>query len=85
MAVLGGEFCDMSPQELAAPVNTVAVSSERREAESLTSTSAERLTWQLAAQTDMPLTACKQRPINPTVFTLFLFSDRKNGSCYQPS
>lgn len=28
MEVLGAEFCDMSPQELAAPVNTVEVSSE---------------------------------------------------------
>lgn len=25
MEILGAEFCDMSPQELAAPVNTVAV------------------------------------------------------------
>ncbi len=29
MEVLGAEFCDMSPQQLAAPVNTVAVSSEK--------------------------------------------------------
>lgn len=28
MEVLGAEFCDMTPQELAAPVNTVAVSFE---------------------------------------------------------
>lgn len=28
MEVLGAEFCDMSPQELAAPVNTIAVSLE---------------------------------------------------------
>lgn len=36
MEVLGGEFCDMSPQELAAPVNTVEVSSARRNTESFT-------------------------------------------------
>lgn len=32
MEVLGAEFCDMSPQELAAPVNTVEVSSEETKA-----------------------------------------------------
>lgn len=33
MEVLGGEFEDMSPQELAAPVNTVAVSLEEMQTE----------------------------------------------------
>ena len=36
MEVLGGEFCDMTPQELAAPVNTVAVSLEEIKTESFT-------------------------------------------------
>lgn len=34
MELLGGEFCDMTPQELAAPVNTVAVSLEEINTES---------------------------------------------------
>lgn len=33
MEVLGAEFGDMSPQELAAPVNTVAVSLEEMQTE----------------------------------------------------
>lgn len=36
MEVFGGEFGDMTPGELAAPVNTVAVSLEEMKPESLT-------------------------------------------------
>lgn len=51
MEVLGTEFCDMSPQELAAPVNTIAVSLEEIKTNfHTTSTEKLTLTWWLAAQ-----------------------------------
>lgn len=36
MEVLGGDFCDMTPQELAAPVNTVAVGLDEIKTERIT-------------------------------------------------
>lgn len=45
MEVLGAEFCDLTPQELAAPVNTVAVSLLEEKQSKFHSTSSQRLTW----------------------------------------
>lgn len=49
MEVLGEEFSDMSPQELAAPVNTVTVSMKTGKDRKCGSTSRERLAWKLLA------------------------------------
>lgn len=54
MEVLGEQFSDMTPLELAAPVNTVAVSMKTGKDRKSSSTSTEMLTlaWRLLAHRD---------------------------------
>lgn len=50
MEFLGAEFGDMSPQELAAPVNTVAVSFEQRKIEFKATGTTKLTLWWLATE-----------------------------------